>query len=105
MTYAIGKLKMLMCLRIKIACLVVILFSFHPVKHDAVFREVPPSESGVDFNNNLLTPILLLCWILNTCSMAPVLHYVILITTAAGYFIYGQHGSCKALSQQRQFKV
>ena len=52
--YAIDKLKMLMFLRIKIACLVVILFSVSACKkHNTVFREVIPSESGVDFNNKL----------------------------------------------------
>ena len=55
MIYAIGKLKMLMCLRIKIAALVVILFSVSACKnHNTVFREVIPSESGVDFNNKLV---------------------------------------------------
>ena len=43
-----------MCLRIKIACLAVILFSVSACKnHNTVFREVIPSESGVDFNNKL----------------------------------------------------
>jgi len=43
-----------MCLRIKIAGLVVILFSISACKkHNTVFREVTPSESGVDFNNKL----------------------------------------------------
>ena len=43
-----------MCLRIKIAGLVVILFSLSACKnHNTVFREVTPSESGVDFNNKL----------------------------------------------------
>ena len=54
MINAIGKLKMLMCLRIKIAGLVVILFSVTACKNqNTVFREVSPSESGVDFNNKL----------------------------------------------------
>jgi hypothetical protein len=57
MIYAIGKLKMLMCLRIKLAGLVVILFSFSACKkHNTVFREVTPSESGVEFHNKPASP-------------------------------------------------
>jgi len=54
MVDAIGKSKMLMCLRIKIVGLIIILFSVSACKkHNTVFREVNPSESGVDFNNKL----------------------------------------------------
>jgi enediyne biosynthesis protein E4 len=54
MIYAIRKLKMLMRLRIKIACLVLLLFSVSSCKkNNTVFREVSPTESGVDFNNKL----------------------------------------------------
>ena len=43
-----------MCLRIKIAWLAVILFSVSACKnHNTVFREVVPSESGVNFINKL----------------------------------------------------